>query len=194
MLSGIILAAGQGRRMGSFPKALLKIENKTFLETISGNMFLAGLTDVYIVLGYYSDRIRAEVEFKREIILENPEPDRGQLSSLHVAINSMAEYVRAVMVTLVDLPKVRVSTYEKLFSQWKLNREKIYVCTCGGKRGHPVIFPGKYFSELLNTPLELGARAVVRSHADELVCFEVDDPGICNDIDTVEDYEHMGYY
>jgi len=178
--------------MGNLPKALLKIENRTFLEIVSENMFLAGLRDVSIVLGYYSDRIRAEVEFKREIILENPEPERGQLSSLHVAINSMTEDVSAIMVTLVDLPKVKVSTYEKLFSQWKLNREKIHVCTYRGKRGHPVIFPEKYFTELLNTPLELGARAVVRSHADEMICLEVDDPGICNDIDTVEDYEHMG--
>ena len=190
MLAGVILSAGEGKRMGGIPKALLKIDNKTFIETISENLFSADLKDVYVVLGYYSDLIRSEISFKREKILTNPRPDRGQLSSLQTAIRNMPDEVRAIMVTLVDLPLIRPSTYSELIRKWEEKKNFIHVCTYNGRRGHPVIFPRRFFQELLTTPLEKGARTVVRSHQEEVVPWDGGDPGIFMDFDTEEDIKN----
>jgi molybdenum cofactor cytidylyltransferase len=193
MVAGVILSAGEGKRMGSVPKALLKIDNRTFLETISENLFIAGLEDVYVLLGYYSDLIESEVSLKREKILINPHPEMGQLSSLMVAIRNMPDKVSAIMVTLVDLPLIRLSTYSGLIRQWEGKKDFIHVCIYNGRRGHPVIFPRRFFQELLTTPLEEGARAVVRSHLEEVITWDEGDPGIFMDFDTEEDYQKVRY-
>ena len=62
---------------------------------------------------------------------------------------------------------------------------------CGGRRGHPVIFGRGVFADLLEAPLDQGARAVVRGRPELVVTVEVDDPGILKDIDTPAQYREM---
>src|SRR5206468_5373262 len=57
-----------------------------------------------------------------------------------------------------------------------------------GRRGHPVLFAARLIPELLAAPLDQGARAVVRAHADELLEVPAPAPGILADIDTPELY------
>jgi molybdenum cofactor cytidylyltransferase len=57
-----------------------------------------------------------------------------------------------------------------------------------GKRGHPVIFSRELFGELLNAPLDQGAKAVVNAHRQETLEIEWQDEGITLDIDTPELY------
>ncbi|MEQ8190186.1 MAG: NTP transferase domain-containing protein, partial [Candidatus Eremiobacterota bacterium] len=82
-IAGVILSAGEGSRMGSVPKALLQFKGKPFIEIISHNMSIAGIDDIYIVLGYHSDLIKSHLSLKKETFLINPVPEMGQLSSLH---------------------------------------------------------------------------------------------------------------
>lgn len=190
-IAGVILSAGEGSRMGSVPKALLTFQGKTFLEIISQKLYLAGINDIYIIIGYYSDIIKSHVSLKKETILINPAPEMGQLSSLHIAIKHMPSEVSAIMVTLVDLPLVTLTTCSNLIKQWSLKPDMIYIPICNGRKGHPVIFPRRIFNELLNTPLENGARAVIHSNQDIVIKCENDDPGIFTDIDTEEDYNNI---
>ncbi|HPZ07312.1 MAG TPA: nucleotidyltransferase family protein [Candidatus Eremiobacteraeota bacterium] len=189
MLSGVILSAGEGKRMGGFPKALLKIEGRTFLEIICENLFLADIKHVYVVLGYYADMIKEYLPLKKERILINPDPKRGQLSSLQLAITSIPSEVKAIMVTLVDLPLVKLSTYVKLVKEGFKKIDLIHLPVYKCRRGHPVIFPRRFFQSLLDTPYEEGARSVVRANTGEVMTWNVDDPGIFMDFDTVEEYE-----
>ncbi len=55
-VAGIILAAGESRRMGS-PKALLRYRDETFLDTLIG-LFAARCRPVIVVLGAHADEIR----------------------------------------------------------------------------------------------------------------------------------------
>ena len=191
MLAPVILAAGRGSRMGSVPKALLKIENKTFLDIIATNISSALPGKIYLVLGHYKDEINASIDCSKFNILINPRPERGQLSSLHTAINNMPSNVTAIMVTLVDLPLIKDHTYKKIVSQWKENKDKIHVVTCRGRRGHPVIFPKLYFKELLSAPPDKGARTVLHSNINDIISIEVNDSGIRKDFDTRGDYQNL---
>ena len=55
-VAGIILAAGESRRMGS-PKALLQYRNESFLDTLIG-LFTERCDPVIVVLGAHADEIR----------------------------------------------------------------------------------------------------------------------------------------
>lgn len=190
-IAGVILSAGEGSRMGSVPKALLTLKGRPFIEIISHNMSLAGIDNIYTVIGYHGDVIKSHLSLKKETILINHTPELGQLSSLHVAIKHMAPEVSAIMVTLVDLPLIKIKTYSNLIKEWSEKPDMIYIPVCNGRKGHPVIFPKKFFPELLNTPMNLGARAVVNSNQDSVIKCEYDDPGIFTDIDTEEDYNRI---
>jgi len=178
--------------MGKIPKALLRYNNKTFLEIISEKLFFSGTGKVFIVLGYYADVIKKEINFEKETIIINPEPGRGQLSSLHTAIGHMPDEVTAIMVTLADLPLIDISTFRKLIQSWSLKSNMIHVPVTDNRRGHPVIFPRRFFNDLLLAPPEAGARYVVRNNPASVMEVDVRDKYIFRDFDTMEDYRVIG--
>ena len=85
-VAGIILAAGESRRMG-FPKALLRYRDETFLDTLIG-LFAARCSPVIVVLGAHADRIRARTLRPATFVI-NPDYQRGQTSSMQCGLRAV---------------------------------------------------------------------------------------------------------
>ena len=91
------------------------------------------------------------------------------------------------MMILSDHPFVQFPTYKNLISQFqKNNHDKILIPKYNSRKGHPVIFSKKYKSELLNGPLDKGAREIVNNNKENVLLISVDDPFILADIDKKE--------
>src|SRR6185437_2315220 len=85
--------------MGS-PKALLEYRGETFVGRLI--RVLSGCCDpVIVVAGYHADAIHAEVDGHARFVV-NPDPARGQLSSLQTALAAVPTRVRGFMFTPVD--------------------------------------------------------------------------------------------
>ncbi len=126
-------------------------------------------------------------------VLHNPDYRLGQLSSLKVAIRhltaqSVGADIEAALVALVDHPAISASVVDLLLAQFAKSHAPVLIPTCHGRHGHPVVFARSLFPELLDAPLEEGARSVVRRHAAEVELVETDEEGILLDIDLPADY------
>ena len=93
-----------------------------------------------------------------------------------------------MLVHLVDHPYIDASLVDRMIRQFYESKKDIVVPRCRGKRGHPVIFSRRLFGELLDAPMDQGAKAVVNAHGDATLEIETDDEGITVDIDTPELY------
>lgn len=197
MVPAVVLAAGQSTRMG-MPKALLPIGDtgETFLTRIVDTMQRAGVEDVVVVVG--PDSVAVENLANRISgplrLIRNPEPERGQLTSLLAALDVIDRPgVRAVLVTLVDLPLVTVETVRLVLEVYRRTGAPLVRPVKQGRHGHPVVFDRTLFDELRHADLLEGARSVVRAHesTSECVPVEVEDEGAFTDIDTPEDYARL---
>jgi molybdenum cofactor cytidylyltransferase len=190
-LEGIILAAGESRRMG-YPKPLLKIGRQTFIEHIAETM-LTVVTRLVIVLGAHRDRVRAAIPRDARIaIVENPNYAHGQLSSLKVGLGALQADAAAALVHLGDHPMVRVETFRAVVDCYNQTGKPIAIARHDGHRGHPVIFDRATFAELQSAPEEEGARYVVNADPSRIAYIDLDDPGINLDLDTPSDLERAG--
>lgn len=189
-LAGIILAAGESRRMGT-PKALLELEGRTFLEVIYHRMRRAGIPRVLAVVGAGRERIQEQVRTAGLEWVVNEDYGRGQLSSLWCALGVVGD-ADGAMMTLVDHPLVRAETYTRLIENFKKDPERIVVPTVRDKRGHPIVFGSLHFGTFLEAPLDVGARWVLTGGRAGVREVEVGDPGIRADIDTPEQYGRLG--
>lgn len=196
MLPGIILAAGDSTRMGS-PKALLATpDGRSFVARIVGTLREAGLEDLVVVTGRDHDQVVAALERDgaafRPRLARNPDPSRGQLSSLWVGMDAVANpSAPGVLVTLVDVPMVEVSTVRAVIEGWRRTGAPIVRPAIGDRHGHPVIFDHTVLEELRQAPVETGAKSVVRAHERELLNIAVEDQGCLVDVDTREDYRRL---
>ena len=190
-LEGIILAAGESRRMG-YPKPLLDIGGRTFIEHIAETM-LAVVPRLVIVIGAHRERVRAAIPRDARIaIVENPDYSRGQLSSLKVGIGVIQPDSAGAIVHLGDHPMVRVETFRAIVDSYHRTGKPIVIARHDGRRGHPVIFDRALFAELLSAPEEEGARHVVNADPSRVAYVDLNDPGINLDLDTPSDLARAG--
>ncbi|HEY6393112.1 MAG TPA: nucleotidyltransferase family protein [Bryobacteraceae bacterium] len=185
-IAGIILSGGASRRMGT-PKALLLIENETFLDRMI-RLFSDVCDPVIVVLGHNAEQIRSGIQrASQATFVVNPDPERGMLSSLQCGLEALPADTGAVMFTPVDHPGIQGSTIEKLAA----GNAPLTIPTHGGSHGHPVRITRPLIAELLALPASAQARDVIHRHLSEASFVDVDDAAVGIDIDDPGAYAEL---
>jgi molybdenum cofactor cytidylyltransferase len=188
MLAAVILSGGASRRMGS-PKALLSYQGRPFLEHL---VDLAGHPKIgvrRIVLGADAEPIAKEVNLSPDEIVINDQWEKGQLSSIQAALRSLPSQTDGIMLLLIDHPLISSTLVGELVESFYGSGKPIVLPVYEGRRGHPVIFSSALYQELMNAPLETGARSVVWAHAGEVQIVQTSEEGCVlnlNDPDTMK--------
>jgi molybdenum cofactor cytidylyltransferase len=196
MVAAVILAAGDSTRMGT-PKALLPdADGRPFVARIVRTFAAAGIDPVIIVTGSQHDAIvqalAADGLAEAASCVRNPDPSRGQISSLWVGLEAAVRPdLDALLMTLVDVPLVRESTVRAVVETWRRSHAPIVRPAMGDRHGHPVLFDRAVFEALRRAPIDEGAKAVVHAYADRVVNLPVDDEGCLVDVDTRAEYETL---
>ncbi len=190
MLAGILLAAGESTRMG-FPKPLLPYRRTTFLghllEVLRGQV-----EPVVLVLGHEAARIRSSVAIPPDVrVVVNRDYRLGQLSSLQAALGRLEAKDRAegALVALVDHPSISRKVVSRLARTFEQERPAVLIPTYLGRRGHPMVFSAELFPELMEAPIDQGARWVVHRH--QVRELPVEEEGVVLDIDDPESYRRV---
>ena len=202
MIAVVILSAGESRRMGQpkalvpFPGALMQEQagltpaptaQKTFLEHLIEVTRHARTGALRVVVGPHAAEIRARVKLDEGALVFNPDWQRGQLSSLQAAIRSLpAEKTEGILICLVDHPLISAALVASLIKTFDRDKNRIVIPAYRGRRGHPVIFPGALFEELLAASPEVGARTVVHAHANDVVEVPVQEEGVLLNLNDPE--------
>ena len=125
-------------------------------------------------------------------LVVNPDPTRGQFSSLRVGLQEVLNRGSdAAMVTLVDRPPVRaetIATLEAAFEQATMQRRWAVIPEYQGKHGHPILFGRELLEAFLRAPETSDARAVEHEHQSKIEYLPVDDPLTVLNVNTPEEY------
>jgi len=187
VLTAVILAAGESRRMGS-PKALLLHNHRTFVEHLLDITRHPKIGSQRIVLGAGAEDISQRAGLDPQMTVKNPDWEQGQLSSIQAAIRTLDRSTTdGILICLVDHPLITSALVQELIETFYRAGKSIVLPVFRGRRGHPVIFAKGLFDELLAAPTEVGARAVVWKHAGDVEEVPTEEEGTVlnlNDPDT----------
>src|SRR6202142_3972638 len=196
---GVILAAGESSRMGR-DKALLPspphpaAATGTFLSAAI-QLFDPYVDIVLVVAGANQQNLAPVVYANGASLVVNPDPARGQFSSLQVGLHEVLNRGRdAAMITLVDRPPVSPATIQILsdaFDEALLQSKWAVVPEFRGKHGHPIFAGREMIEAFLRAPAESSAREIEHAHREKIAYIPVDDPLIVVNIDTPEQYADL---
>jgi molybdenum cofactor cytidylyltransferase len=177
-LDCVVLAAGASTRMGR-PKLYLPFAGLTIVGTTVANALAAGLR--VIVVGRPGDERIGELFGPRVLVVRNPDPGRGMLSSIREGV----KWVRAERFFFIpaDMPFPGPELYRALASSEAAGP---VIPTCGGRRGHPVLMPSSLIASILALPDDKPLKALIAESGPTFV--ELGDEAILRDIDTEEEY------
>jgi len=197
-LCGVILAAGESARMGT-DKALLPWPPVSSGEASAGTFLSAAIcsltphTDFVLVVAGRNEASLAPVIYANgAFLVRNPDPDRGQFSSLQVGLQEVLNRGRdAAMVMLVDRPPVSGATINRLreafegaIARWKW----AVVPEHGGRHGHPIVLAREMIEAFLKAPALATARNIERQNQQHIEYLPVDDPLVTVNVNTPEEY------
>ena len=196
--AGVILAAGESSRMGA-DKALLLWPPPSPGQPQAGETFLAGAirslssaTDFVLVVAGNNEATLAPIAYSDGAsIVVNPNPERGQFSSLQVGLHEVLNRGRdTAIITLVDRPPATTATVQALRDAYEASEKNIWavVPEYSGKHGHPFVAGREMIEAFLQAPPTSTAREVEHQHLEHILYVPVDDPFVAVNINTPDDY------
>jgi len=178
MIAGLILAAGQGRRMGK-PKAIVEIDGVRLIDHAVSIFKQAGVEEIFVVLGAWVGQVEGAT------VIVNDNWRSGMASSLKTGlshINDIPE-IESVVLSLVDLPGVTSAGIERILQA----PGELVVATYGGLRGHPVKFAKSHWPGIIESAHgNVGARDYLATRSD-IHHLRLDDIADGTDLDTSEE-------
>jgi molybdenum cofactor cytidylyltransferase len=188
MISAILLAAGQSKRMGEL-KQLMPFGQSTIVEQAVDNLLGSAVDEVIVVVGYKAEDVIKAIAAKSIKLVINPDYEQGMSTSIIAGLKLVRGKVQGVMLAMGDQPLVDSQTINRLIEEFYNHDKGIAVPTYQGRRGHPIIFAIQYKEQLLKLRGDVGGRQIIKDHPDDVLEVAVDSESIVADFDTTDDYQ-----
>jgi molybdenum cofactor cytidylyltransferase len=194
--AGIILAAGESRRMG-LTKQLLPFHGTTLLGQVIKQAQKSMLYENIVVLGHDADTIMKRISFPDDIkLIINNDYKKGQSSSIIKGLSAISPECDSAMFLLADQPFITDAIINRLLNVFETSKNtdiEFVIPFYKGCRGNPVIASRKIFSKLEQLSADTGARAVFKKYEDEkykhrIIKTDIEDESVLSDIDKPDDY------
>lgn len=187
MINAIIMASGNGRRMGK-DKLMLPYRYKTLVQHTIEKVMACDFYSSVIVAKDENIKDLAEAYGLR--VIKNSNASFGQSESIRLGIENSPK-AEGYMFFTADQPLLDIETISLLKNTFEENNESIIVPIFKGEKGSPVIFSHLFLHELKSLQGDVGGRVVINNNINKVKFVEVRDKKILFDVDTQEDYERL---
>ena len=195
MISAVILAAGESRRMGKQNKLLLPVGGEALLVKLVASVCASDVGQVLVVIGHEAEKIRRELNELPLDFVYNPNFREGMTTSIKYGVKVVSHECDGLLICLGDMPFINTSEINKLIHAYFKNRIKgkglIVVPVFKRQRGNPVLFSIEFQNDILEHKKESGCKEVIMKNSDSVMEIEMDDEKMLLDVDTMEDYQSV---
>jgi molybdenum cofactor cytidylyltransferase len=188
-IAGIILAAGESRRLGT-PKQLLPWRGEPLIKHVVRLAQKCHLNPVIVVSGYQWFEVSMGYNGLPTVLnIVNPDWMEGQSTSIRSGLGFLEKDVDACLFFMSDQPQIPVRLVKKIVKRYIEDRPMIVAPRVEGKRGNPVLFDCRTFKSLRKLEGNEGGRKLFDRYPVTFV--EWKDASILLDVDTMEDYQKL---
>jgi molybdenum cofactor cytidylyltransferase len=188
MITAVILAAGESKRMGQ-PKMLLPWGIGTVLTHVVSVFQKAGLEDILVVTGGAREQVESLVSGFNVRTVHNEEYSNGEmLSSIQCGIKALTRQTQGMLIGLGDQPQVREGSVRMVCDAFRASKSNLVLPSYQMRRGHPWLVARPLWDDILEMRPPQSPRTFLNVHSSEIEYVEIDNSSILEDLDTPEDY------
>ena len=190
MISAVLLAAGQSKRMDGENKLTKEIQGVPLIKHSVKNILASSIDELIIVLGYQKEIIEKLIDKNNKIkFVFNKDFENGMASSIKTGLDNLSEKTEAFFICLGDMPMINHDIYNQLIKS-KDNKE-IIVPTYKGQQGNPVLFDKSMKETVMNITGDVGAKKILELNKDKILNLEINDQNITKGFNTQGDFSSL---
>jgi len=190
MISAILLAAGQSKRMDGENKLIKEIQGSPLLKHSVKNILASSIDELIVVLGYQKEVIEKIIDKNEKVkFVFNKNFEDGMASSIKTGLDNLSEKTEAFFICLGDMPMVSHDIYNQLIKS-KDNKE-IIVPTYKGQQGNPVLFDKSMKEKVIDISGDVGAKKILELNKDKILNLEINDQSITMGFDTQDNFNSL---
>jgi molybdenum cofactor cytidylyltransferase len=191
-IAALILAAGQGRRMGGPNKLLATINGKPLVRIAAEAAQASKAISLSVVTGHRAGDVEAALSGLSANFIHNDDHAEGLSTSLRVGIENLPVDIDGAIILLADMPGIDAPTIDRLIDAFDPDQGGLLVVpTFNGKRGNPVVWSSRFFPALAAVHGDTGGRHLIGENPDSVVEVEIGPP-VALDVDTPEALAAIG--
>jgi len=194
MIVGIVLAAGQSRRMGA-QKLCMPLGNSTVLGQTLRLAVTSSALDRVVLVASPALRTTADISHSDAadvVTITNDEYQSGMASSLRAGlrfVTATMPLAEAAVILLGDQPTLHRDAIAQVVAAYHARQPQSVVPYYGTQRGHPIVFARLAWPQLTALSGDVGARSLLdRDEPAPLIRVDLPEAWLPRDIDTPEDY------
>src|SRR6202451_4531971 len=186
-LAAVLEAARLRSRMGG-PKNLWgEIGDKPLVRMVVDAVLASRARPVVVVTGHQRDKVEAALAGLPVKFVHNPHFADGLGTSLKAGIAALPAEADGAIVCLGDMPQVDAALIDRLIGAFDPDHGALVVLpTIDGKRGNPVVWSRRFFSDLMAVEGDVGARYLIGRHAEAVTEVPLTGNAALTDVDTPE--------
>lgn len=188
LISGIIMASGYSRRMGT-DKLLLPVEGIPAVQRVLAAICGSAVDEVILV--YHDEKIREIGEALGVKTIYNPSPELGQSQSIRIGLQTASADSDGYMFFVGDQPFISSGIINRLIAAFTSTGAPAAVPLFNGRRGNPVLFSAALKDELLDLKGDAGGRVILDRLNEGIEWVNIEDERAGLDMDTLEDYRKI---
>jgi molybdenum cofactor cytidylyltransferase len=187
MISAILLAAGESKRMNGENKLTKKIHGTPLIKHSVKNILSSSVNELIIVLGHQKEIIKKLIDKNEKIkFVFNKDFESGMASSIKAGLNNLSEKTEAFFVCLGDMPMVSYDIYNQLIKS--KDNKKIIVPTYKKQQGNPVLFDKSMKEKVIDVSGDVGAKKIFELNKDKILNLEINNQSITKSFNTQDDF------
>ena len=191
MISAILLAAGESKRMVDENKLIKKYKSIPLIKHAVSNVLNSPIDELIIVLGYQKKSIEKIIgENKKIKFIANPNFESGIASSIKKGLDSLSKETEAFFICLGDMPNVNKEIYNQLINASFSNKDKeIFVPYYQERQANPILFSKKMKGEIHKIEGDFGAKKIIADNEKKVFKLSTQDKGVITDFNKINDFE-----
>ena len=187
-IGAVLLAAGEGRRMGGVSKPLIRLQGvpliRRHLVALSG----AGVDEVVVVTGHAREAVEAQVLGFPVTLAHNSAYADGQQGSVRVGLAALSGSFDAVFVALADQAMIGAGDLTELIGAFKKRPAgHVVVPVVAGERGNPIVLDEVAHAQILASDANLACRHLMERQPELVHVHETANTRFVVDLDTLQD-------
>ena len=189
MISAILLAAGQSKRVPEANKLLIKYKNKLLINHILEELVKSKVNKIFVVLGYEYAKVKKNcLKDKKVNFLVNKYFNKGISGSIKLGVKKLNSNYKGFLIVQSDMPFIKSTHINKIYNSIKKNNKLVHVLNYNTQIGNPIGFNISLSKKFNKIKGDVGARYLVKRLKKDTNFIKVSSPKFFKDFDRLDDF------